>query len=149
MTERTPLPTQREFNDEFATMYYGLVDMTQQANERLARVARVWIDETLGAQQDFAQATRRMLEETRETLTLARPAAGEPARPDLGLVRFGDLTRANAFLWTEAGLKAMERGNRVAQVALAELEEAQASLTGRVERRRERRVRRRKKAAAS
>jgi hypothetical protein len=112
-------------------LYLGWVDASLDANERIARVARVWIDETLGAQQDIAAAIRRAITEAQEA---AAPAEGEQA-PIAFLSRAGDIARNNYFIWTETGLKAQERFTRVAQTAFEELRGAQTELMQRTEER--------------
>jgi hypothetical protein len=112
-------------------LYLGWVDASLDANERIARVARVWIDETLGAQQDIAAAIRRAITEAQEA---AAPAEGEQA-PTAFLSRAGDIARNNYFLWTETGLKAQERFTRVAQTAFEELRGAQTEFMERTEER--------------
>ena len=86
------------------------------ANRRLADAATVWGDETRAAEEVLARATRRSGEEARAVFD----AAG-------GLVdstfpaRFGDLARAQSFLWTAAGLAAGERLGRAASASSAML----------------------------
>ncbi|MBI2760197.1 MAG: hypothetical protein HYX51_02080 [Chloroflexi bacterium] len=113
-----------------ADFYLGLVDASLTANERMAKVARVWIDESLGFQQDLAQTVRKAFEESRT----AYAGQGEtPATPVAFVSRAGDIARATYFLWTETGLKAQERFGRVAQTAFGEMQSAQADLTNRTE----------------
>ena len=97
--------------------YLAWLDASLDAGERFARVARVWIDETLGAQRDLAQTVRRAFEDAR----LAWSDEDEWQDPLASFVRAGDLARSSFFLWTEAGLKTQERAVRVAQTALDEL----------------------------
>lgn len=110
-----------------ADLCRGIVDTYLAGSEGLARVSRVCIDETLGVEQDVAQAVRRTLEETEFLLS---PEAAEP-NPAAFLARAGDAARSSAFLWVETGLKAQERVARVAQSALSELGRAQGGFRGR------------------
>ena len=105
-----------------ADLYLGLVDASLNANERIARFARVWIEETLGAQQDLAGLIKRSIQDTRETFA----QDDETPTPFTFINRAGDLARANYFLWTEAGLKAQERFTRLYQTAVEELSAAQS-----------------------
>jgi hypothetical protein len=115
--------------DTAANIYLGWVDASINANERFARIARIWLDETLGAQQDVAQTLKRSIEETQATLT----EDGEQATPITFISRAGDIARANYYLWTETGLKAQERFTRVAQAAFEELRTAQSEFSSRAE----------------
>ena len=108
-------------------LYLGWVDASINANERFARLARVWIDEALGAQQDIAAVLRRAFEETQEALD----QDGETPTPFTLINRAGDMARTNYFLWTEAGLKAQERITRVYQTAFEEMRGVQDDLTTR------------------
>ena len=103
-----------------ADLYLGLVDASLNANERIARFARVWIEETLGTQQDLAGLIKRSIQDTRETFA----QDDETPTPFTFINRAGDLARANYFLWTEAGLKAQERFTRLYQTAVEELSAA-------------------------
>jgi len=111
-------------------LYLGWVDASLHANERFARVARVWIDEALAAQQDVAETIRRAIADAQENATAE---AGEPATPFAFLNRAGEIARTNYLLWSEAGLKAQERFTRVAQVAFEELQGAQTAIAQRTE----------------
>ena len=91
-------------------------DTWLRTSEHAARVARVWIDETLGVQRDAAQAVRRFIEDVEATIA---PEA-EPSPAAANLARAGDLARSSFFLWTEAGLKALERAARVGGTALGD-----------------------------
>nr|MDQ3842334.1 AarF/ABC1/UbiB kinase family protein [Actinomycetota bacterium] len=86
------------------------------ANRRLANAAVVWGDETRAAEEVLLRAMRRSGEETRAVFDAADEAthAALPAR-------FGDLFRAQAFLWTAAGLAAGERLGRAASASSAAL----------------------------
>lgn len=110
-------------------LYLGWVDASINANERFARLARVWIDETLGAQQDVATVIRRAFEETQEVLD----EDGETPTPFTLINRAGDVARTSYFLWTEAGLKAQERITRVYQTAFETLRGVQDELSARAE----------------
>jgi hypothetical protein len=79
------------------------------ANRRLADAARLWGDEARVAQEVLARATRRSGEETRDVF-----GAGEGLPDPASLARFGDLVRAQTFLWTAANLAAAERLGRAA-----------------------------------
>jgi hypothetical protein len=132
MTTDSAIPNAAEtFMSTARDLYLGWVDASLDANERIARVARVWIDETLGAQQDIAAAIRRAVSEAQETAT---PAEGEQASFAL-FNRAGDIARNNYFIWTETGLKAQERFTRVAQTAFEELRGAQTEIMQRTEER--------------
>ena len=86
------------------------------ANRHLADAAVVWGDETRAAEEVLLRAVRRSGEETRAVFDAANEAthAALPAR-------FGDLFRAQAFLWTAAGLAAGERLGRAASASSAAL----------------------------
>ena len=77
------------------------------ANRRLADAARLWGDEARAAQEVLARAARRSGDETRDVF-----AAGEGPPDATSLTRFGDLVRAQTFLWTAANLAAVERLGR-------------------------------------
>jgi len=81
-------------------------------NRHLADAAVVWGDETRAAEEVLLRAVRRSGEETRAVFDAANEAthAALPAR-------FGDLFRAQAFLWTAAGLAAVERLGRAASAS--------------------------------
>ena len=125
----TPNPTETVLTTA-RDLYLGWVDASFNANERFARVARVWLDETLGAQQDVATAIRRAFTEARD---VAAPAEGEQTEPFALFNRAGDLARSNYFIWTETGLKAQERFTRIAQTAFEELRGAQTEIVQRTE----------------
>src|SRR5829696_8518395 len=78
------------------------------ANRRLTDAARGWGDEARAAAEVLTRATRRSGEETRDVFGTADGA------PDAALARFGDLVRAQTFLWTAANLSAAERLGRAA-----------------------------------
>jgi hypothetical protein len=126
-----------------AEAYLRWIDGTRAFNERLARVARVWIDETLGVQRDYAQTARRVIEEAfpAPAADAAPRTAGEAQPAGREMLRFADFLRSSAFLWTEAALKALERSSRVAGAAAEEVRAARAELAERIERRRGRRTR--------
>jgi ubiquinone biosynthesis protein len=72
--------------------------------------ARSWSDGAFGANKVLAKAARRSTAETRSVLDAASVAGGTP---DLAtIVRLADLSRAQWFLWTGAGLAAGERLRR-------------------------------------
>ncbi len=79
------------------------------ANRHLADAARLWGDEARAAQEVLARAARRSGEETRDVF-----GAGEGPPDAASLARFGDLVRAQTFLWTAANLAAAERLGRAA-----------------------------------
>ena len=107
--------------------YLGWISVSVDVNERLARVARVWIDESLGVQRDLVQTLNRMAEDTQRTLALDDDPAGNPLA---FAARSGDLWRSTAFLWIEALLKAQERLARVAQTAFGEPQAAARGCVG-------------------
>lgn len=79
--------------------------------------ARVWNEDARGAEEVLAKAARRSAGETRAVLKAASNAGG---RPDpAAIARLGDLSRAQWFLWTGAGLAAGERAGRSAPVGAA------------------------------
>lgn len=79
------------------------------ANRRLVDAARAWGNEARAAAEVLTRATRRSGEEARDVFG----AAG--GVPDVTfLARFGDLVRAQTFLWTAANLSAAERLGRAA-----------------------------------
>src|SRR3712207_4234359 len=85
------------------------VSVAFAANRRFADAARLWADETRAAEEVLARAGRRSGEEVRAVLGIA----GGPA--DVAFpARFGELTRAQTFLWSAAGLAAAERLGRAA-----------------------------------
>lgn len=72
--------------------------------------ARSWSDGAFGAHRVLAKAARRSTAETRAVLDSASVAGGTP---DLATItRLVDLSRAQWFLWTGAGLAAGERVGR-------------------------------------
>lgn len=79
------------------------------ANRRFADAARSWGDETRAAEEVLFRAARRSGEEASEVFGVAN-GARDPALP----ARFGDLARAQTFLWSAAGLAAAERLGRAA-----------------------------------
>src|SRR5918995_4626337 len=79
------------------------------ANRRLTDAARGWGDEARAAVEVLTRATRRSREETRDVCAIV-----EEAPDGASLVRFGDLVRAQTFLWTAANLSAAERLGRAA-----------------------------------
>ena len=81
------------------------------ANRRLAGAARLWGDEARAAQEVLARAARRSGGEIRDVF-----GAGEGPPDAASLTRFGDLVRAQTFLWTAANLAAAERLGRAASV---------------------------------
>lgn len=112
--------------DEAVTMAKGLVDAALSANERLAHVVRVWLDESLGVQQDFAQTLKRAIEEAQATFVR------DDETPNMltCATRAGDYSR-NAFsLWSKAGVKASERYSRIIQVAFDEWMGMQSTMLG-------------------
>src|ERR687897_495867 len=78
-------------------------------NRRLADAARAWGDEARVAAEILSRATRRSGEEARD---MFGAAGGVPNVTFLA--RFGDLVRAQMFLWTAANLSAAERLGRAA-----------------------------------
>ena len=78
-------------------------------NRRLADAAGLWGDEARAAREVLARAARRSGEETR-----AVSGAGDGPPDAASLARFGDLVRAQTFLWTAANLAAAERLGRAA-----------------------------------
>ena len=76
-------------------------------NRRLADAARAWGDEARAATEVLTRATRRSGGETRDVL-----GAAEGVPDAASLARFGDLVRAQTFLWTAANLSAAERLGR-------------------------------------
>ena len=127
----TPLPTPAGAAGAAADLYLGWVNASLTANERMARVARIWIDESLGMQQDLAETIRKAVGEARTAYTV-EPA---DATPVAFATRAGGLARTTYFLFTENGLKAQERIGRVAQTAFAELQQVQTEITTRIEER--------------
>ena len=115
--------------DSAANLYLGWLDASLDANERFACVARAWLDETVGVQQDMTQALKRSIEETQAALT----QDDEPLNPFAFVNRAGDIARSGYSVWTEAGLKAQERFSRVAQLAFEELSTAQSEFSSRAE----------------
>src|SRR5829696_4653624 len=79
------------------------------ANRRLADAARVWGGEARVAAEVLARATRRSGEEARDVFGAAGGAPNVAS-----LARFGDLVRAQTFLWTAANLSAVDRLERAA-----------------------------------
>ena len=124
--------TQTATTDLFANgrdLYLSWVDASLQANERIARVARAWLDESLATQQDIAAALKRAITETQETLA----EDGETPNPMTIINRGGDIARVNYGLWTETALKAQERWTRVLQTAFEELQAAGTDMAQRTE----------------
>src|SRR5918997_4486394 len=79
------------------------------ANRHLTGAVRGWGDEAWAAAEVLTRATRRSGEETRDVFGI------EEGAPDAAsLARFGDLVRAQTFLWTAANLSAAERLGRAA-----------------------------------
>src|SRR5215213_1567290 len=82
------------------------------ANRRLADAARVWGGEARVAAEVLARATRRSGEEARDVFGAAGGAPNVAS-----LARFGDLVRAQTFLWTAANLSAVDRLERAASAS--------------------------------
>src|SRR5215204_1070864 len=82
------------------------------ANRRLADAARVWGGEARVAAEGLARATRRSGEEARDMFGAAGGAPNVAS-----LARFGDLVRAQTFLWTAANLSAVDRLERAASAS--------------------------------
>src|ERR671911_118778 len=80
------------------------------ANRHLTDAVRGWGDEAWAAAEVLTRATRRSGEETRDVFGIAEEGAPDAA----SLARFGDLVRAQTFLWTAANLSAAERLGRAA-----------------------------------
>src|ERR687894_2914898 len=79
------------------------------ANRHLTDAVRGWGDEAWASAEVLTRATRRSGEETRDVFGIAEGA------PDAAsLARYGDLVRAQTFLWTAANLSAAERLARAA-----------------------------------
>jgi len=114
--------------DTARTMYLGWVEASVDTNERLARVARAWIDESLAAQQDMASIVRRAVTETERTAT-----TNEELAPFTLISRVGDIARVNYEIWTEAGLKAQERVGRLLQTTFDEMRGAQSEIAERAQ----------------
>jgi ubiquinone biosynthesis protein len=77
--------------------------------------ARSWNDGMLGAHRVLAKAAQRSTAETQAVLKAASSAGGTP---DLATTaRLVDLSRAQWFLWTGAGLAAGERAGREVRLA--------------------------------
>jgi hypothetical protein len=128
---RTSMVTESTTN-YYATatnLYLGWVDASLHTNERLARVARVWLDETLGAQKDIASLIKRAVDEAQASVT-AEDAASTPFSL---ITRAGDASRAGYQLWTETGLKTQEHAARVFQTAFEEFRNAQTEIAQRAE----------------
>jgi hypothetical protein len=106
-----------------STMTLGWIDASLQANERFAKVARTWIDETLGAQYDMAEALKRAAEGARSAMSAE---SDQPVTPAAFWGRAGEVARSNYAVWTETGMKAQERITRVAQTAFEEIRSAQS-----------------------
>lgn len=111
---------------EAVSMAKDLVDAALSANERLAHVVRVWIDESLGVQQDFALTLKRAIEEAQETFVR------DDETPNMltCATRASDYTRLTFSMWSEAGIKASERYSRVVQVAYDEWMGIQNTMMG-------------------
>src|SRR5215212_1648511 len=77
------------------------------AVKNLAGAADAWGKEARAAERVLTQAARRSDEETRAVFDTVDGAPGTAS-----LTRFGDLARAQAFLWAAAGLAAGERLGR-------------------------------------
>src|SRR5919199_5496310 len=78
-------------------------------NRRLTDAARLWRDEARAAAEVLARAARRSGEETQAVL-----GVGDSPSDAASLARYGDLVRAQTFLWTTANLAATERLGRAA-----------------------------------
>lgn len=110
-------------------LYLGWVDASLHTNERLAHVARVWIDETLSAQKDIATLFKRAVDQAQATATADE---GTPT-PYSFIARAGDASRAGYQLWTETGLKTQEHAARVFQTAFEEFRNAQTEIAQKAE----------------
>ncbi len=86
------------------------------ASRRLADVAGAWGDETRAAGEVLTRAARRSGEETGAII-----GAGGRLTDAAVPARFGELARAQAFLWTAASLSAAERLGRAASASSAAL----------------------------
>lgn len=74
--------------------------------------AKSWNEGNRGAREVLVKAARRSSEETRAVLDAASAAGGIPDFATLA--RIGDLSRAQWFLWSGAGLATGERAGRAA-----------------------------------
>ena len=110
-------------------LYLGWVDASLHTNERLARVAQVWIDETLSAQKDIASLIKRAVDQAHATATTDE---GTPT-PYSFIARAGEASRAGYQLWTETGLKTQEHAARVFQTAFEEFRSVQTEITQKAE----------------
>lgn len=117
--------TSNPIYDSARGIYLNWVTAAIDANERAARVARAWIDESLGAQQDMAALLRKALTETER----AASKDDDQSAPFTYFGRIGDTGRVNFEIWTQASLKAQERVSRFMQTAFGELSAAQSDFT--------------------
>ena len=92
------------------------------ASRNLASAAGAWGKETRAAEEVLARAAWRSGEETQAVFDAANGTSSAAS-----LASFGDLARAQAFLWTAAGLAAGERLGRTASGALPGLDSLAAA----------------------
>src|SRR5919202_4332185 len=107
----------RLYADAAKNLSRGWLDAGSAAfatNRRLANAAWAWGDEARAAEEVLARAARRFGEETRAVF-----GAADGLTDAIFPARFGDLARAQAFLWTAAGLSAGERLGRAASMGRA------------------------------
>jgi predicted unusual protein kinase regulating ubiquinone biosynthesis (AarF/ABC1/UbiB family) len=98
---------------ELAVEYHGMGRLYDDAVKNLISAASAWGKEARAAEEVLSRAARRSEEETRAVLGTVNGA------PDIASVaRFGDLGRAQAFLWAAAGLAVGERLGRAASGTL-------------------------------
>lgn len=114
---------------EAVSMAVGMVDATLGANERLATIARAWIDESLGVQQVFAETLKRAIEDAQSAFVSDDETPGMPNMLTCA-ARAGEYSRHAFSLWTEAGLRATERYGRLVRVAFDEMRTLQGMMLG-------------------
>lgn len=113
--------------DTATRFYLGVIDASIKNHERTAEVARLWIEESLAAQQDMAESMRTALTRAQETFT---PGDTTPT-PVTFFSGLSDYNRNAYELWTETSLKMRDRYARVAQLALDNMRTAQSEVTAR------------------
>jgi hypothetical protein len=114
--------------DTATKFYLSVIDASIKTNERTAEVARLWIEESLAAQQDLAESMRTAVTRAQETFTPADGAAPSPVSFFAGISGYN---RSAYELWTETSLKLRDRYTRVAQQALDNIRAAQTEATAR------------------
>src|SRR5215217_3215225 len=98
---------------ELVMEYNEMARLYNDAVKNLTSAAGAWAKETRAVEEVLSRAARRSEEEARAVFGTVN------GTPDIAsVVRFGDLARAQVFLWAVVGLAAGERLGRTTSGAL-------------------------------